>query len=623
MIQNRIKEFINSLKNINLKSESTKKLYKKMIFFIVPTILVIIMCHAINFLFTEISAPKSYFLGEKISFMDKEQIKKIIETKKEEMGSRDITLVFNNGTKEITKKYYLKNLLDLNVEDKIINDIFDKDFISYDFSLKLFIKNIFYKKEYNLNYSIDGNSIEEMKKEIVLHETSVKNAKIKVDEQNLKFVLEKEQIGFSYDFNKLEKDILSFINSEKKSNIIKIEKITNEPRIFESDIAPVIIYVNTLIENSPIRVLYKTKTYNVTKDNLLNWMDFNYAMIGDSFNEVEIKIKKNDIVEYLSHIAEENDKEPKNGEIIFEDESKTKIKTFIPIEKGTSLNIEDSYTKIQDAIFSNKNDVVLTIDEKIPENINSDVAKYGLIEEIGIGKSNFSGSSKSRIHNIEVGSSFLNGLLIKPGEEFSLIKVIGQVTPEKGYLEELVIKGDKTEKEYGGGLCQVGTTIFRAALNSGFQITERRNHSYRVSYYEPAGTDATIYYPSPDFKFINNTKNYVLILTELNGNELIYKIWGTRDNRKVKVSEPIIKNIVLAPGTKWIETLDLKPGEKKCIESSHNGADAEFSYYVELEDGTKIDTIFKSHYRPWQAVCLIGVEKLSEYSYGYGYGYGY
>ena len=185
-----------------------------------------------------------------------------------------------------------------------------------------------------------------------------------------------------------------------------------------------------------------------------------------------------------------------------------------------------------------------------------------------------------------------------------------------------MIKGNKTEPEFGGGLCQVGTTAFRAALDSGLKVTERRNHSYRVRYYEPAGTDATIYEPSPDFRFVNDTGHYVLINAYIQGDDMIFEYWGTSDGRKTlfkgqtEVSrvadlKPKVYNIVSPPAMKLVETLDLPPGKKKCTEVAHNGADADFTYQVTYADGTTSENVFTSHYRPWQAVCLIGVEQLS------------
>jgi vancomycin resistance protein YoaR len=244
----------------------------------------------------------------------------------------------------------------------------------------------------------------------------------------------------------------------------------------------------------------------------------------------------------------------------------------------------------------------------------ADPQQLGIKEIIGIGTSNFSGSPANRRKNIATGVAKVNGTIVAPGEEFSMLKTIGEITPEQGWLPELVIKGNKTTPELGGGLCQIGTTMFRAALNAGMKITERRNHSYRVTYYEPAGTDATIYDPAPDMKWVNDTGHSILIHAFITGNIVTYEFWGTKDGRKVTVGPSKVTGTTPAPPKKIIETLDLKPGQTKCSETAHAGADAELPYHIEYADGTTHDETFYSHYRPWQAVCLVGVEKLSDAS---------
>ena len=214
-------------------------------------------------------------------------------------------------------------------------------------------------------------------------------------------------------------------------------------------------------------------------------------------------------------------------------------------------------------------------------------------------------------HNIAVGAAAVHGLVIRPGEEFSLVAALGEIDAAAGYLPELVIKGDKTIPEYGGGLCQIGTTVFRAAVGSGLPITARRNHSYRVSYYEPAGTDAAIYDPSPDVRFVNDTNRSILIQSRIEKDDVYFDFWGTKDGRLVTTTTPVVYNIVKPAPTKIIETEDLKPGEKKCTERAHNGADAYFDYTVIYPEGATSSPLeqtrrFSSHYVPWQEVCLVG-----------------
>jgi len=286
-----------------------------------------------------------------------------------------------------------------------------------------------------------------------------------------------------------------------------------------------------------------------------------------------------------------------------------KVTSWQTGKSGLKLNLETSANKIAEEFMAGNSQINLIIEE-VPGGAVVGEETFRIEEIVGTGHSNFKGSSANRRKNIRVGADALHGLLIKPGEEFSLINTLGDVSDKTGYVTELVIKGDKTIPEYGGGLCQIGTTVFRTALASGLPITMRQNHSYRVSYYEPAGTDATIYIPQPDFRFINDTGNYILIQARIDGDDLYFDFWGVKDGRQVTITDPVIYNIVKPAPTKMVITDSLKPGEKKCTESSHNGADTYFDYKVVYPEGSTSTPIqerrFSSHYVPWQAVCLIG-----------------
>jgi len=238
----------------------------------------------------------------------------------------------------------------------------------------------------------------------------------------------------------------------------------------------------------------------------------------------------------------------------------------------------------------------------------------GISDVLGTGTSDFKGSPRNRIHNIKTGAEILNGLLIKPGEKFSLITALGEIDGEHGFKQELVIKQNRTIPEFGGGLCQIGTTVFRTAIDGGLPIVERRNHSYRVSYYEPAGTDATIYSPSPDLKFSNDTGAHILIQTKIQGTKLIFEFWGKDDGREIAYTKPVIKNITNPPPPKYIKTTELPVGKKKKIETAHKGADAYFQYTVKYNDENKedINETFYSHYRPWAEVWMVGATSTDE-----------
>jgi vancomycin resistance protein YoaR len=162
----------------------------------------------------------------------------------------------------------------------------------------------------------------------------------------------------------------------------------------------------------------------------------------------------------------------------------------------------------------------------------TNLASLGIKDLLSVGETTFPGSSSNRLINIRAGAKRFNNVLLKPGETFSFGKILGAVGPETGYVPELVILADHEEKQYGGGLCQVASTAYRAALLAGLPINERHNHSFAVSFYTAPygvpGVDATIYYPQVDLKFTNDTGAYILIQTEMEGTDLKFTYYGTK-----------------------------------------------------------------------------------------------
>jgi len=247
----------------------------------------------------------------------------------------------------------------------------------------------------------------------------------------------------------------------------------------------------------------------------------------------------------------------------------------------------------------------------------SDVNDLGIHGIVGFGYSTFRDSHNNRIKNIANAVDHLNGTLIKPGEEFSTNKYAGPYTLENGYLPEEVIKGTEIKKEVGGGMCQIGTTMFRTAMNSAMPIVERQNHSLVVGYYaDPVngnpGTDATLYDPYLDLKFLNDTENYLLLQTEIDYDkqELKFTLWGMSGGRKGWFTHPIVERWISPGEEQKIETLDLEPGTEKC-QSAFVGAVTTFSYYRLIPGEEKIEREFESYYRPLPRICLVGVEELT------------
>lgn len=243
----------------------------------------------------------------------------------------------------------------------------------------------------------------------------------------------------------------------------------------------------------------------------------------------------------LSILLEEIDRDPINAKLGMDGEKKlTIISEAVP---GLRVDQAKSLATIIATLGTNQKEIVsipLTT-EILPAKVSRDtITELGLTDQIAVATTNFRGSPKNRIFNIHRAIQQFDGIVIAPGEEFSFVEYLGEVDGEHGYLPELVIKNNKTEPEFGGGICQVSTTVFRTALHAGLEITERRNHAYPVQYYKPYGMDATIYIPRPDLKFKNNTPGSILMLPTITGTELTFTFYGTQDGRTTTIDGPHI-----------------------------------------------------------------------------------
>ncbi|MCL5667042.1 MAG: VanW family protein [Patescibacteria group bacterium] len=213
---------------------------------------------------------------------------------------------------------------------------------------------------------------------------------------------------------------------------------------------------------------------------------------------------------------------------------------FTPPQNGQSLDAYQTALNAAQALSNGQYSVTMEVNQTFPQASLAQTNGLGINSLIAHGESNFKGSPKNRVHNIEVGVEKMKGIIIAPGDTFSFNRYLGPVDGQHGFLPELVIKSNGTVPEFGGGLCQVSSTTFRAAMDGGLPIVERRNHAYAVSYYSPQGTDATIYPGVVDLKFTNDTPGSILIWPYFKDkNTLVFDFYGTKDSRQVTLEKPV------------------------------------------------------------------------------------
>jgi vancomycin resistance protein YoaR len=274
---------------------------------------------------------------------------------------------------------------------------------------------------------------------------------------------------------------------------------------------------------------------------------------------------------------------------------------------GRRLDVEGTTASVQQAVGSGSKQAPLVISEVVPEIDSRRVAEMGIRELVASGSTYFAGSSADRMRNIEVAAQKFDGVVIPPGGIFSFNKIVEDVSAANGFEDSLVIWGDRTAVGVGGGVCQISTTVFRAAYEGGFPIVERYNHGYVVGWYGDPGMDATIFTPSVDFKFRNDTDAYLLIepVVDLANGVATFNFYGTDPNRQVTVSTPKISDVVPAPPALYTVDESLAPGAKEQVDWAKEGMTVEVVRTITQDGTTRTDTL-RSKYQPWQAVFLVG-----------------
>lgn len=401
-------------------------------------------------------------------------------------------------------------------------------------------------------------------------------------------------------------------------------------------LALVIIILSTSQSNADDLKTLRLKTdfniwnLNLEKNNIVNEYQKQYwnnmeVLLPKYLNEdikkkVENSLEKKSVkgVDYVAlkkyldkWVSKDVNRERQDVKIYTDENSNIKFEGFA--FDGQSIDTEDAFELIKYALKKNISDIRLPIKiDKAKVDVESDILKEkGIKELIANGETNYVGSPYNRVHNIKTGLNKFNAWLIEKNSTSSITGKLGPVNASTGYLPELVIKGSQTIPEYGGGLCQVSTTIYRSLLFAGLPIKERKNHSYAVSYYDPQGLDATIYIPNPDLKFVNDTENSILIQTTTIGTKAYSNIYGTKPERDVSLLGPWYYNHKAAPA-KVIEYVDSLPaGKKQVVSGHHPGFDASWYRVISYNNSTKKDVLehIFSRYEARGLHILIGKSK--------------
>jgi vancomycin resistance protein YoaR len=332
---------------------------------------------------------------------------------------------------------------------------------------------------------------------------------------------------------------------------------------------------------------------------------------SDDKSGYTIGVNRNLLQAYLSSLSLTLKIYPVNARFRFNDDTR-KLDLVQSATIGRELNITASLDEIEKRIMEGEHSIalVMTVIEPVAKDTTTG-EELGITELIHSETSYFYGSASARVQNIDIARKQFDGLLIPPHTTFSMADALGNISLENGYAEALIIVGDQTVQGVGGGVCQVSTTLFRAAFFAGYPINERHAHAYRVGYYEMkrdgsrdsnlAGLDATVYVPIVDFKFTNDSDHWLLMETYLGNYEsLTWKFYSTSDNRTVQWETTGPTNIVKAPPPVCRLNPELAEGEIKKVDYAADGAYIQVNRDVFRNGAFYFEDSFVTQFQPWQ-----------------------
>lgn len=334
-------------------------------------------------------------------------------------------------------------------------------------------------------------------------------------------------------------------------------------------------------------------------------------VISTQINREDIKLNYSYDEQYISSMLEDISKEigqePKDATILLQNQG------FVINDEaeGRKLDINKSYDLIKSQIENvDTGDVDLVVEIIQPEIKRSDLEN--IKDKLGEYSTKFNAADVDRTHNIKIATSSASNVLIKPGEVYSINKIVGPRLAKNGYREAKVIVNNELVPGIGGGVCQVSSTLYNAALLSNMKIVERRNHALPSSYIAK-GRDATISENYIDLKFENTTKYPIYVYGEVKGNWVKFIIYGRNENpgRTVKIKTEVVKET--KPQITIIEDPTLPEGTEIEEKKAYTGYVVK-AYRIIMENGKEVsvEELPVSVYKVVNGIKKIGTKKVEQ-----------
>lgn len=352
--------------------------------------------------------------------------------------------------------------------------------------------------------------------------------------------------------------------------------------------------------SGPLTLFYGEKEWVVQPAAIGDWIGFRRTE-GSEKPAIEAYIASEDLSAMISPMVAEVGRPALDATF----EVSNGVVTIVPSQDGLQADAVELAVRLETVLTgTGERRAELTMGRVAPEITTELAQNMGIVERLSTFTTDYASSNKPRVNNIHTLADALDGTLIPPAGTFSFNGTIGQRTAEKGYQEANAIVNGKLVPQLGGGICQIGTTIFNTVFFSGLPVVERKNHSQYISHY-PTGRDATVSWGGPDFKFQNDTPNWVLVATGYTNSTVTISLYGTKPGYEVTydtgpwtdVKDPVVREVpdpALPAGSRVIE------------ERGVSGRTIVVVRHV-MKNGTEIRTdTFKSVYKPAEEVVRVG-----------------
>lgn len=335
-----------------------------------------------------------------------------------------------------------------------------------------------------------------------------------------------------------------------------------------------------------------------------------YKLINNPVSKnytLKLAYNSNKLNDFVNTIEKETVLSPVNASIKMISSGKFQV---TPDKKGRALDKEQLTKSIQDAIKNSGIDSVLeakftdvqaTATQELLSKVTTKISSFST--EYG------SRSSSERANNIVVATKAINSTVLLPGDTFSFNTIVGKRTAESGYQQAPVIVGNKVETDFGGGICQVSSTLYNAILRANIKATERVHHTLPSSYV-PLGLDATIDFGSVDYKFKNILSSPIYLEAYTSNGSIVFNVYSDASltSKKYELYNEVYKTI--QPTVKYIDDSTMAAGATEEVQKAYVGYRVKV-HMKTIQNGTIIsdEVLYDDYYRPVDAVIKRGTKK--------------